>query len=41
MNNKYFLHNVIGHPLAGIISLISESWGVWVHDITLPKEHEV
>jgi len=36
--NKYFLHNIIGHPLMAIAGLFSKDLGIWFHDITLPEK---
>ena len=33
----WFIHNTIGHPIAGILFLFGlDKAGDWVHDITLP-----
>lgn len=33
------LHNLIGHPIAGILwALGFNKQGDWVHDVTLPDE---
>jgi len=35
--DKYFWHNLIGHPLSAIARIFSDDWGDWFHDVTLPE----
>ena len=35
---RYTIHNIIGHPLMEIFSLLGmHEQATWIHDITLPK----
>lgn len=36
--NKYFTHNLIGHPLMAIAGLFDDDLAEWFHKVTLPNE---
>jgi hypothetical protein len=38
---RYTIHNVVGHPLMEIFSLLGmHERATWIHDVTLPKGTE-
>ena len=37
---RYTVHNIVGHPIMEICYLLGlKELGTWVHDVTLPKNH--